>query len=193
MKYLLFTLALLLVVAFFEFAYHTAFTSPAHTALLDTMPDTLFFTSSAFAEGGSIPSQYTCDGTQVSPPLTIRGAPQGTKSLALIMEDPDVPKQLNPGGVFVHWVLFNIPPAVTEIIENGTVGTPGTNSSGKKGYASPCPPAQYEPAEHRYIFMLYALDIQLSLAAGATKDELVAAMTGHVLAQGQLMGRYRRR
>lgn len=199
MKYVLAGVGILGLIAL---AYHAGFISFGHTGAsgkeLDTMRvqdtmNTFTLSSFAFADGRSIPSQYTCDGAQTSPPLSIRGAPQGAQSFALIMEDPDIPRQLNPSGLFVHWVLFNIPAGVTEIIEGGSVGTPGANSFGKKGYASPCPPPQYEPTEHRYVFTLYALDTQLSLSAGATKGEVLKAMTGHILAQTQLIGKYRRR
>jgi len=149
-------------------------------------------TSSAFAEGASIPSKFTCDGDQVSPPLSISGVPEGAKSLVLIMDDPDVPKQLKPDGVFDHWVLFNIPPSTTEIPEGGSVGTPGGNGAGKNAYTGPCPPPQYEPSEHRYFFKLYALDTELPLKAGASKADVLKSLEGHVLAQAQLVGKYKR-
>jgi Raf kinase inhibitor-like YbhB/YbcL family protein len=152
----------------------------------------LSLTSSAFAKDASIPSKYTCDGNQVSPPLSISGVPEGTKSLALIMDDPDVPKQLHPDGVFDHWILFNIPPETSQIAEGMSVGTPGVNGRDQTAYAGPCPPPQYEPSEHRYVFILYALDAQLPLQAGATKADVLNAMQGHVLAQTQLIGRYKR-
>jgi len=157
------------------------------------MSDSLTLTSDAFAEGGNIPSKFTCDvETPVNPPLTISGVPEGAKSLALIVDDPDVPKEVLPAGVFDHWILFNIPPQTAEIAAGMTVGTPGANGAGKLEYAAPCPPAQYEPSEHRYVFALYALDSTLSLPAGATKEELVKAMQGHIVAQTELMGRYKR-
>jgi len=169
-------------------------TSATNTSPTTTMTKTsLKLSSSAFTDGASIPSQYTCDGAAVSPPLTISGAPEGTKGLAIIMEDPDVPKQLKPDGVFLHWVLFNIPGSVTELVEDAKVGTPGANGAGKNGFAGPCPPAQYQPNEHRYIFTLYALDMTLALKAGASKDEVVKAMDGHILAQTQLIGKYKRK
>ncbi len=154
---------------------------------------TLTLTSTAFDQNASIPSRYTCDGVQVSPPLSIKGALQGTQSYALIVEDPDVPKQLLPSGVFLHWLLFNIPGSVTEITEGAQVGTSGANGAGKNAYAGPCPPPQYEPSEHRYIFTLYALDKMLSLKAGASKDDIIKEMKGHILAETQLIAKYKRK
>jgi len=156
----------------------------------------LSLTSSAFENNGSIPSQFTCDAENVSPPLSILGVPEGTKSLALIMDDPDVPKQLRPDGVFDHWTLFNIspPPAggTTEIMQGESAGTAGANGAGKNEYAGPCPPREYEPSEHRYFFRLYALDTGLDLPEGASKAEILKAMEGHVIAQAELMGKYKR-
>lgn len=153
---------------------------------------TLSLTSPAFQNGASIPSQFTCDAENVSPPLTIAGVPEGAKSLVLLMDDPDVPKALRPDGVFDHWTLFNIPPDTTEIPQAGIVGTVGTNGAGKNIYTGPCPPREYEPSEHRYFFKLYALDSLLSLGTGMTKQEVLDAMEEHVLAQAELMGRYKR-
>jgi Raf kinase inhibitor-like YbhB/YbcL family protein len=158
-----------------------------------SMGDTFKLTSSAFAEGASIPSAYTCDASQASPPLSIAGAPAGTKTFALIMEDPDVPRQVKPDGVFLHWVVFNIPGSITEIVEGARIGVSGTNGAGKTNYVGPCPPAQYEPSEHRYVFTLYALDIELSLKAGATKGDVLKAMEGHVLSEAKLIGKYKRK
>lgn len=153
---------------------------------------TMTLTSTAFSEGASIPAKYTCDGEQVNPPLSISGVPQEARSLALVMDDPDVPKQLKPDGVFDHWILFNIPPETKEIAMGMTVGTAGKNGAGKNQYAGPCPPPQYEPSTHRYVFRVYALDTLLSLGAGATKQEVLDAMQGHILAQAELVGRYKR-
>ena len=147
-------------------------------------------TSPAFAEGGMIPAKYTCDGANVSPPLQWDAAPEGTKSIALISDDPDAPV-----GTWVHWVLFNLPADVTELTEN----TPsdktlpngarqGTNDFRKIGYGGPCPPG----GTHRYFFKLYALDTELDLQSGADKARLLKAMKDHILAQGQLIGKYKR-
>ena len=108
------------------------------------------------------------------------------------MDDPDVPKVLRPDGVFDHWTLFNIPSTTTEIPEGGTAGTEGKNGAGNSRYTGPCPPAQYEPSEHRYFFKLYALDTELSLPEGASKADVLKAMEGHVLGQAELIGKYKR-
>ena len=158
----------------------------------NNMASTLTLKSSAFENGQVIPPKYTCDGDNVNPPLAIGGVPEEAKSLALIVDDPDVPKQLKPDGVFDHWTLFNIAPATREISENGSAGTAGANGSGKSAYTGPCPPPQYEPSEHRYFFRLYALDGELALPAGASKKEVLAAMEGHVIGQAELVGRYKR-
>jgi len=163
-------------------------------ASISMAPSTLTLTSSAFAEGASIPPRFTCDGDRsVSPALSIGGVPEGTKSLALIMDDPDVPKQLHADGVFDHWVLFNISPDTREIPEGKSVGIAGANGAGKNAYTGPCPPPQYEPSEHRYVFKLYALDSELPLQAGAAKADVEKAMEGHIVAQAQLVGRYKRK
>jgi Raf kinase inhibitor-like YbhB/YbcL family protein len=147
-------------------------------------------TSSAFSEGGMIPRQYTCDGPDISPELSWEGVPEGTRSLALICDDPDA-----PAGTWVHWVLFNIPAgekglpaeiASKAALSNGSLQ--GTNDFGRLGYGGPCPPR----GTHRYYFKLYALDIVLPLNAGAKKAQVEAAMAGHILAQVQLMGKYKR-
>lgn len=147
-------------------------------------------TSTAFEEGGMIPKKYTCDGEDVSPPLAWTGIPEGTRTLALISDDPDAPM-----GTWVHWVLFNIPPDTKglpeavppdEMLENGA--RHGITDFRRIGYGGPCPPA----GTHRYFFKLYALDTGLDLKAGSSKKQLMEAMEGHVLAEGQLMGRYSR-
>ena len=149
--------------------------------------------SFAFEQDALIPSKYTCDGNgRLNPPLTISGVPEGTKSLALIVDDPDVPKQLRPDGTFTHWVLFNIPAETKEIPEGGNPGTPGANTGGGRAYTGPCPPPQYEPSEHRYVFKLYALDIELNLQSGAAKDEVLEAMKDHIITEAELTGRYKR-
>lgn len=140
--------------------------------------------SSAFADRGSIPSKYTCDGANSSPPLAFASVPAGAKSLALVVDDPDA-----PGGTFDHWIVWNIPPNTTSIGEGQSPqGTSGRNGFGKSGYGGPCPPN----GEHRYQFKLYALDTTLNLPAGASKADLERAMNGHTLAQAQIVGRYRR-
>lgn len=167
---------------------------PAH--LEDPRPPmertTLTLISPDFESGSTVPSRFTCDGDNTSPALQWEGIPERTKSLALIMDDPDVPKALRPDGVFDHWTLFNIPPETMGLPAGGTAGVPGVHSGGQEAYTGPCPPREYEPSEHRYFFRLYALDAELPLAAGATKGEVLTAMEGHVLAQAELMGRYKR-
>lgn len=170
--------------------------APNGSGIIDTnsaMTTQLSITSSAFEQNGRIPSKYTCDGDRsINPPLKFSDVPEGAKSLALIMDDPDVPKALRADGVFDHWVLFNIPPDVREIAEGGSPGTAGANGSGKSVYTGPCPPTQYEPKEHRYIFTLYALDTMLSLNEGSSKQEVLKAMQDHILEQAQFIGRYSR-
>lgn len=149
--------------------------------------------SQAFSEGGSIPIKYTCDGQGINPPLQISGVPEKARSLVLLMDDPDIPaaakKNFNMQA-FDHWVVFNIPPAITEIAEGqNPPGTLGQNTGGRNDYASPCPPDR----EHRYFFKLYALDTVLNLPAGSAKSEVENAMNGHVLESAELMGRYARR
>ncbi len=141
-------------------------------------------TSSAFEDGGLIPSLYTCDGQDISPPLTVSEVPGGTAALALVMDDPDA-----PGGTFDHWLVWNIPPSTTEIAK-GTEpeGVQGESDFGKLGYGGPCPPS----GTHTYRFRLYALDQELDLAEGAGKAQLQGAMEGHVLEEALLEGSYSR-
>ena len=150
----------------------------------------LTITSDAFASGQSIPAKYSCIGRNVSPPLAWNEPPAGTQSFALIMDDPDAPV-----GTWVHWVLFNIPASsrgLPEAIPSaGTLSDGslhGKNSGGNPGYNGPCPPS----GTHRYFFKLYALDEMLGLSSGADKGELLQAMEGHTLAQGELMGTFRK-
>jgi len=142
-------------------------------------------TSSAFQGGANIPSKFTCDGSDTSPPLQIADVPSGAKSLALIVDDPDA-----PGGLFTHWMVWNIPPDAGAIGEGSTPkGAQGTNDFGKSGYGGPCPPS----GAHRYYFKVFALDRELDLPSGAKRRQLDAAMKGHIVAEGELMGRYSRK
>jgi Raf kinase inhibitor-like YbhB/YbcL family protein len=150
----------------------------------------LKLTSTAFKEGEEIPRGYTCDGANVSPPLEWTGVPKNAKTIAIIADDPDA-----PGGTWVHWVLYNLPSDGLGLIENTPQtetlnggGMQGKNDFRKIGYGGPCPPS----GTHRYFFKFYALDTELPLKAGATKDDVEKAMQGHTLAQTQLMGTYRR-
>jgi len=146
----------------------------------------LLFTSQAFPHNGMVPSEYTCDGANGNPPLTIRNVPAKSRSLALIVDDPDAPR-----GTWVHWVVWNIGTDTSEIpatsVPRGALQ--GTNDFGKQGYGGPCPPS----GTHRYFFKLYALDISPALNAGATKDQLEGAMKGHILEKAELIGLYRRK
>ena len=139
--------------------------------------------SVAFSHGGHIPPTYTCEGENINPPLEVSDLPENTKSLALIVEDPDAPR-----GVYDHWVVWNIPPNEA-IAENSRSGTSGKNSFGNNGYGGPCPPS----GSHRYFFKVYALDSNLDIQAGSDKKMLQQAMKDHVLASGELMGHYQKR
>ncbi len=149
-------------------------------------------TSPAFQPGKPIPVRYTCDATDTSPPLAWTNVPPASQSLALIADDPDAPV-----GTWVHWVVYDLPPSTTQLPENldksqHVLGgaTQGLNDFHRPGYGGPCPP----PGKpHRYFFKLYALDRTLGLPPGATKQDLLKAMKGHVLAEGQLMGTYQRK
>src|ERR1700736_425952 len=177
-------------------AYGTALLAPADsfgehelTPKKENMPMTMKVTSSAFQSGQAIPATYTCDGVDISPPLHWSGVPAAAHSLALICGDPDAPV-----GTWVHWVFYDLPVPTTDLTEK--VPTLETLPSGAKqgindfrrvGYAGPCPP----PGKpHRYYFKLYALDADLALKPRANKAELLRAMEGHLLAEGQLMGIY---
>ncbi|PWT80362.1 MAG: YbhB/YbcL family Raf kinase inhibitor-like protein [Acidobacteria bacterium] len=141
-------------------------------------------TSSAFHEGANIPSKFSCDGANTNPPLQVADVPSGAKSLALIVDDPDA-----PSGLFTHWIVWNISPQMSAIAEGRTPkGVQGTNDFGKSSYGGPCPPS----GTHRYYFKIFALDRELDLPAGAKRSQFDAAMKGHVVAQGELMGRYSR-
>jgi len=147
--------------------------------------------STAFEQGEPIPAQYSCDGKDISPSLAWGDPPQGTQSLALIMDDPDAPV-----GTWDHWIVFNIPADVRELPDAMPAGmkfgdvaaTFGKNSWGRSDYGGPCPPG----GKHRYFFKLYALDTTLSLDENADKTQVFAAMEGHVLAETELMGTFSR-
>lgn len=142
----------------------------------------LHISSTAFQHNGHIPSRFTCDGGNINPALEIGNLPAACKSIAIIVEDPDA-----PGGIFDHWLIWNISPGA-KITEHFSSGIEGTNSFGKTHYGGPCPPN----GTHRYYFNVYALNSLLPLKAGASKPALVKAMKGHILASGVLMGTYSR-
>jgi Raf kinase inhibitor-like YbhB/YbcL family protein len=178
-------LALSLVISVVAAACESREQSPEEAKMM------LDLSSPAFQGGSKIPAKYSCQGQDVSPALHWGEPPQGTRSFALIMDDPDA-----PGGVFTHWVLFNVPLDTRDLPEavpaqarlpDGSLQ--GKNDFGRTGYGGPCPPPG--PA-HRYRFTLYVLDRMLDLKAGVTKKQLLDAMRGHILAQGQLTGTYQR-
>lgn len=147
-------------------------------------------TSSVFADNGVLPAAHTCDGVGINPPLTFTDVPKEAKSLALIVDDPDVPKDRRPDGLFVHWVVWNIDPTCEGIAENSAPqgAVEGFTTRGEPGFVRACPPDR----EHRYFFKLYALDVSLDLPLSTGKDELEKAMDGHTLASATLMARYDR-
>ena len=147
--------------------------------------------SSAYTDGGAIPARFTCDGADVSPPLAWSGAPAGTKSYAFILDDPDAPDPAAPKMTWVHWVLYDIPVDLHGLSEGASKQLPagtreGVNDWKRSGYGGPCPPI----GRHRYVHKLYALDTVLPDLHRPTRDALLAAMRGHVLAQAQLIGTY---
>jgi Raf kinase inhibitor-like YbhB/YbcL family protein len=149
---------------------------------METIIKSLAVQSPAFANNGHIPVKYTCDGDDVNPPLDIIDIPEDTQSLAIVVEDPDA-----PSGLFIHWLVWNLSPG-EQIAEKTTEGVSGINDFGKTGYGGPCPPS----GTHHYYFKIYALDKELHLAAGENRAALLEAMESHILASGELMGRYKR-
>lgn len=153
-------------------------------------------TSPTFADTERIPVRYTCDGEGCNPPLHISGVPPGAATLALIMEDRDVPREIAPDGIYDHWVLFNMPAATADIPESAHAASilslHGRTSNGALRYTPPCPPTELAPLEHRYLFTLYALDCELGTPEGADKTDVLFGMQGHVLAIARLAGRYGR-
>lgn len=154
----------------------------------------LTIASSAFTDRGEIPAKYTCDGQDISPPLSWSGVPSKAKSLVLIVDDPDAPDPKAPRMTWVHWVLYNLPPTTSGLPEGVSpsqlpAGTKeGLNDWGRTGYGGPCPPI----GRHRYFFKLYALDTVLPDLGRPTKQALEKAMAGHILEQAELIGTYQR-
>jgi len=184
------TLALLLLCACHNADHNQASSPQNHNIQPGKDNMTLTISSSAFANGGMIPAQYTCDGANISPPLQWSGLPAAAKTLALIVDDPDAPAK-----TWVHWVVYDLPANTTQLTENigqgetlASGGKQGTNDFKKIGYGGPCPPS----GTHRYFFKLYAADIETPLNPGANRDELLKAIEGHVVAQGELIGKYKR-
>jgi Raf kinase inhibitor-like YbhB/YbcL family protein len=172
--------------------------SPSTESLLprkDPGRMTILIESPAFTSGGTIPKLYTCDGKDVSPPLTWSGIPENARSLTLICEDPDAPR-----GTWTHWVIFDLPASVKGLGEGvpaqervtvaagGETALQGKNDFGKTGYGGPCPPG----GSHRYIFRIYALDTELGLGPKTTRQDLLRSIKDHILAEGELMGSYSR-
>jgi Raf kinase inhibitor-like YbhB/YbcL family protein len=150
-------------------------------------------TSTAFEPGSAIPTQFTCEGSDTSLPLAWSGAPAGTQSFALIVDDPDAPDPRAPKMTYVHWVLYDIPPAVATLEQGASTNLPagtreGTNDWKRTGWGGPCPPI----GRHRYFFKIFALDRMLGDLRSPTKPALEKAMEGHVLAQGQVIGTYQK-
>lgn len=181
---------------FFGLAICALFASALFTkGMVMQPPDTskqMELTSTAFQYMQPIPTEYTCEGKDISPPLAWTGAPAGTRSFALIVDDPDA-----PGGVWTHWVVFDLPADTSELAEDTAKSQyitgnakQGLNDFKHLGYGGPCPPSG---KRHRYFFKLYALDTMLDLKPGASKKEVEAAMAKHILAQGQLVGTYQRK
>lgn len=183
------SIAALSLVAFLACTKHRPSTQPTTTPSPSAKVE-MKLVSNAFKEGEAIPRQHTCDGIDISPPLEWSGTPKTAKTIAIIADDPDA-----PSGTWVHWVVYNLPAENIGLVENLPAteslragGFHGKTDFGKIGYGGPCPPS----GTHRYFFKVYAVDSELPLKAGATKDELLKAMEGHVVAQAQLMGTYRR-
>jgi len=185
-KIIILILAVLLVAGLIKFKYNTSpyiSQDSVEPNLHDS--DKFSITSSVFSNQGKIPSEYTCDGSNISPPLTIKNVPQDAKSLVLIVDDMDTPQ-----GVWVHWLVYNIPPDIQNILENSMpIGSQvGKNSFGNKEYAGPCP--LY--GEHRYIFKLYAIDHYIVLPESPDRQEIINEINGHVLAESVTTGIYTR-
>lgn len=140
-------------------------------------------TSPAFADGNPVPTQFTCDGNDAPPPLTLSDPPEGTRSFAVIMDDPDAPK-----GTFTHWLAYDIPAGKKEL--QATAGKTLRNSFGRTGYGGPCPPPGH--GAHRYYFTVYAVDVPSLELPGEKRDDLEAALKGHTLGKARLTGRYER-
>ena len=160
--------------------------------LLGGVATALTLTSSAFAPNGEIPTVHTCEGADTSPPLAWSGAPAGTKSFALVVDDPDAPDPAAPKQTWVHWVVFDVPATTSSLAAGAALppgARPGRNDHGRERWNGPCPPI----GRHRYVHKLYALDVTLGDAGPLTKAALEKAMKGHVLEQAELVGTYQKK
>jgi len=175
-------------------AIKTDSVSPAHQTNSGSRNMSFKLSSPAFAPNGSIPSKYTCEGADISPPLEWSGATEGTRSFALIVDDPDAPDPAKPQRVYVHWVVLNISAKTTKLPENAAKsGLPsgavqGSNDWGKQTYGGPCPPI----GRHRYFFKLYALDTEVKGLSNPNKAQLEKAMQGHIIGNAQVIGTYQK-
>jgi Raf kinase inhibitor-like YbhB/YbcL family protein len=180
--YLTFFIASFAAIGFF--VYSLSYSMPKQNKKIPEPKINLHVSSIAFAPGESISSKYTCDGENILPPLSVGSIPPSAQSLVFIMDDPD-----SPSGTWDHWVLFNVSTSTTEVREGVEPdGEKGLNSWGKQGYGGPCP----GKGEHRYFFKVYALNSKLSFREAPTKTELEEKMKEHLIASGELMGRYKR-
>jgi hypothetical protein len=185
-KILTFTIIFLAVMVLVFIIFKTTIQEkPNGSIIKDSFSKFMILESSAFANNTNIPSKFTCDGEDINPPLSIKEVPIEAKSLVLIMDDPDAPM-----GTWLHWTVWNIDPATSEIVENSIPPGAGEGATdfSRPGYGGPCPPG----GTHRYFFKLYALDIELNLATGAKLKELEQAMAGHIIDQAELIGLYQR-
>ncbi len=192
---LLFSIACLEILALAVLLFYPSKTTSKYKYASSNSTSTMKILTPAFEENGVIPQQYTCEGKNSSPSVTIEGIPSTTVSVALIMHDPDVPKVLKPDGIFVHWVAYNLIPdskGTISLDPSVIVGAVGKNSSGAQAYTGPCPPREYEPKEHRYIFTAYALDVAPKFEAAPTSGELLARIKDHTITTATLTGRYQK-
>ncbi len=167
------------------------------TDVIDEVKQTngMKLTSPAFENNGTIPVIYTCDGDNINPELHISDVPEGTESLILVMDDPDIPEEIrHANGIekFNHWVIYNLPADTNIIPAGGTIGTTAQNSSGNTAYTGPCPPAQYKPTEHRYIFRLYAMPNRINFIKVPTLDEVESIAQAESIEKAKLIGKYDR-
>lgn len=180
-------LFLFLAILILGFAYYLHTFKSEYTPVKDLGKDKEhMIIKSTFTDGSEIPKKYSCEGEGINPPLSISEVPPPAKSLILFVEDPDA-----PGGTFTHWMVWNINPEVKGITENSTPANAvtGLNSTGRKEYTPPCPPG----GTHRYFFKIYALDTLINLTSDSSKKEVEKTMLGHIMDEGQLMGKYSRK